>query len=241
MNKEAPHIYISTINNRATHNRLHARTAMAMVIGLLEDLKAIGMIVDYTQNGDDLISFKVTEANYSNLMGEVIYDEHDVNILNANKDGEVIIANSLARLLEEKIVERRINDLYFEALYLGWRLTIDDVAVNIDGVRQTYKKLKVYMHDGENGTVTFDLTYQGVSEFEDFLFTSRLRRDVVFDMTTKVTSSDVHLTADGFFSHGKDYKLTPDDIEAAKGDQPVFLKRFMQTVAEKTSETLEKA
>lgn len=110
--KKADQIEIRPVSYR------NQKVVTSMIDGLCKDLQATGLSVSHSWHDGGRLEVCISDGS------AVIYDVTEVYPFKSDSTGEIVIANRLARLLELKIVENRIDDLYFDALYLGWRLSI---------------------------------------------------------------------------------------------------------------------
>lgn len=199
------------------------KTTVSMIDALCKDLEGAGLKVTHSWGYNYQLDLRISDGDV------VIYDWTEAHPCEDCTGGEDIIANRLARLLELKIVENRINDLYFDALYLGWRLSVENCKIG----NRTLQELKVYMNDTDDGTKCYALTYDGIAEFEEDLARARLRHDVTFDIATKSHRAEIRLTTEGFTVDGEPYELTKQDIARAKEERPTLKDTFMLTAAER--------
>lgn len=199
------------------------KVVMSMIEEICKDLRAAGLTVDYMPRCNKLPHISISDGSV------YLFDNAPDEVPLASGECEIFIANRLARLLELKIVENRINDLYFDALYLGWRLSVENCKIG----NRTLQELKVYMNDTDDGTKCYALTYDGIAEFEEDLARARLRRDVTFEIATKSHRAEIRLTTEGFTVDGEPYELTKQDISRAKEEHPALKGTFMLTAAER--------
>ena len=121
--KKADQIEIRPVSYR------NQKVVTSMIDGLCKDLQATGLSVSHSWHDGGRLEVCISDGS------AVIYDVTEVYPFKSDSTGEIVIANRLARLLELKIVENRIDDLYFDALYLGWRLR-DITNVSVVGLTQ---------------------------------------------------------------------------------------------------------